>query len=521
MSQTEVKLHEIRPLMRTQRLTHPFQMDDLENDASEVLLLVRFLKNSLAPINRIPVEVLSLIPEYCDEGYADQVLITLTHVCHSWRDVLISCSSLWTTLDLVNVEKTRTYIERSKASPLRIHLYEDRDDGANYLYDAFSLVIPHIPRLKSLVIDADVFPDILEHFRCHVPFLERLSVDIAARYLDRDSRLFDGDLPSLRELALRGVGVRLPWNNMANLRVLELAACPPGNDVTRLLDLFESSPLLQRVELLGSIPKSSNAPPERIVPLPHLTNLGIHADRPHSILLNHLRVPTGASVSQWFYFGGTKSPLLDYLPAPSTNLMNISHTTTVKLRFDSKEKFVKLSGPSGNLNVFAHWNDRETIPSYVMDRRILRSLNASIFSTVRELSISEYMHPNPTDVNKCPVFQTLSSTENLRTLVLTRCNVKPFILALNPGKDLSKLVLCPNLEELVLRVKSRDQLYIKRPIRMAENQASRGTRLSSITITSPGEIVTEKEVLRLRRFVIRVEIRADDASNAWDDRQQW
>ena len=73
--------------------------------------------------------------------------------------------------------------------------------------------------------------------------------------------------------------------------------------------------------------------------LPHLNDLVVHADQPHSIVLNHLRIPMGASMSQYFRFSGTKSPLVEYLPEASTNLMNLSHVNTVKLRFDSEEKF--------------------------------------------------------------------------------------------------------------------------------------------------------------------------------------
>ena len=46
-----------------------FQADTLERDALEVLSLTRFLKNSLAPVNRIPPDVLSLIPYYCAKDY--------------------------------------------------------------------------------------------------------------------------------------------------------------------------------------------------------------------------------------------------------------------------------------------------------------------------------------------------------------------------------------------------------------------------------------------------------------------
>ena len=258
-------------------------MNILETDALEVLGLVRSLKNSFAPINKIPPEILSLIPDYCDEDDIDQALVALTYVYRGWRDMLISRSSLRTTLDLMNVEKIRTYIQCSKSSPLKIYLYENEVEGVTYLEGAFSLPMRHTRRLKSLKI------------RGHNPTF--------------DSRLFGRDLSSLRELAILGTITWLPWNNvnMTNLRVFKLGSWTPIYGVTQLLDLLESSPLLHTVKLFGSIPDSSNAPPQRTVLLPHLNDLVVHADQPHSIVLNHLRIPMGASISQYSRFGGTKS----------------------------------------------------------------------------------------------------------------------------------------------------------------------------------------------------------------------
>ena len=71
-------------------------MNLLEQDALEVLSLIRSMKNTFAPVNRIPWGVLSIIPDYCDTDYE---LVAFTHVCRGWREEFISRSSLWTSLD--------------------------------------------------------------------------------------------------------------------------------------------------------------------------------------------------------------------------------------------------------------------------------------------------------------------------------------------------------------------------------------------------------------------------------------
>ena len=66
------------------------EANSLEQDALEVLNLVGSVKNSLAPINWIPPEILSFIPDYYDQDGTGQDLLALTHICRSWRGMFVS-----------------------------------------------------------------------------------------------------------------------------------------------------------------------------------------------------------------------------------------------------------------------------------------------------------------------------------------------------------------------------------------------------------------------------------------------
>lgn len=349
----------------------PFQADALEKDASEVLSLVRSLKNSLAPINKIAPVVLSLVPDYFDEYDVDRHLVTLTHVCRRWRDTFISRPSLWSRLDFTNSDKTLAYLRRSRSSPLEFNMKRPYNQ-----YDLFHLAVPHLPRLKSLAIDESHCLMVFQHFPLHAPLLEKLEIsndhpeDSAT-----DEKLVDVDLSSLRTLILSEATTCFPWRNLANLKVVILTFCPPDFGITRLLDFFESTPLLHTVEFCRSIPILSDAPPERMVPLRRLTKLRIYDGPPHSVLLNHLHIPTGASLRQEFSYSGKESPLLIYLPKSPANLGNLTHITTIKLCFDFPKKYLKMVGPSGELHMNVQWEGSGGI-SYNIDRRILRSLGA-------------------------------------------------------------------------------------------------------------------------------------------------
>lgn len=491
-------------------------MDTLERDALEVLRLTRSLKNSLTPINRIPPEVLSLLPDYCDELDMDEDSISLTHVCRAWRNTFISRSLLWTHLDFTNTDKTRTYLQRSKSSPLKICLGADNEDET-VLEDVVPFVISHIYRLKSLVVRGYALPDVLRYFCHHAPLLEELDVSIVGRRDPvLDSAPFNGDLSSIRKLTLGGVITYFPWKNMANLRVASLGGRDAGHAISRLLN-FESAPLLHTVRLEDSLPDSSDAPPERIVSLPHLRVLTIDAGPVHSILLNHLHIPAVTSLTQIFEYGQGIPPLLDNLPQAPADLGNLAHITTINLCFDSTQKLLLLHGPSGSLRAVANLARHKPIPRYDLDPQLFRYLSSPILSTTRGLTVLEYKYFDPAGADRCPaVSQALSSMGNLRTLVLVRCNPLPFVFVLDPRQDSSEPAACPNLWNLTLYIEAWNQFPTKQLITMAKNRASRGAGLSSITIVCPQEFVPGEEMIRLKEYVTHVEYRVGDNLPTWD-----
>ena len=132
--------------------------------------MVRSIKNTFTPINRVPPDILSLIPGHC--LMVDRELIALTHVCWSLQEIFISCTSLWTFLDCTNLNKTNTYIQRFQKAPLEIHFifHEDAHCGLNVL----RLMVPHIGWIKALMLsgfsdDLDIHK-LAEDFGFQCPF---------------------------------------------------------------------------------------------------------------------------------------------------------------------------------------------------------------------------------------------------------------------------------------------------------------------------------------------------------------
>ena len=470
------------------------QVDVLEQNAMDVLRVVRSIKNTFAPVNRIPPELLSLIPDHFETDNPfkiDKELINLTHVCHGWREIFISRASLWRFLDCANLDKTRVCIQRSRESPLEITLVAQL---LGRYSDALLLTIPHIGRLKALTLygDSPSVLDLPKVFRSPAPLLEKLEIKACDhRFAAIENILFNGDFSSLHELRLTRVATNLPWKDLSNLTTFDFCQPIPGTSMTRLLTFFERAPLLRNINLPNSLPDSSDAPAERVVPLLRLRSLNIYGAQGHSVLLNHLCIPTGALVILGFFLNDRNTQIRDYLPRSLDNLSNISHITSIRLDFKLGTA-VWLEGPSGGL--------RMNFPAYPAPDQRIESLDELPISTTKTLAIHQYR------VSEIKVYRTLLMMNNLRTLMLTNCINISFFLVLNPARNASNTVLCPKLEELSLSVPEQEvEFHTDDLLEMAKERASVGAKLSAIVITCPCDMISEDELSSLREHASRVD----------------
>ena len=331
-----------------------FQVDVLVQDAFEILLIRSWSDSLLAPINRIPSEILALIPDSWDLDHKDWWTIGLAHVCRAWRDIFISRSSLWGDFYCRDEDKTRVYLERSKSSPINVTLIRSHDLSPN---DPLLQIVPHaIGRLKSLYVGTTPgsFPDIISRLSLPAPLLEDLTIDGGYVYSPQwnpvlTPALFNGDLSSLRELHLLSVRTELPWRDMANLTSFTLVSTSQGEvSVGRLLDFFESAPRLREVFLHYATPTSS-AQNGRLLSLSCLKRMEIIGDGPSSLLLDHLLIPIGAKLTTQV---DSLGPLIeDHLPKSLDNLRNLSGFTDIHLYATGRYPRVQFSGLNGKVTM--------------------------------------------------------------------------------------------------------------------------------------------------------------------------
>ena len=468
------------------------------------------MKNTLAPINRLPLDVLSLIPVSLDVDEEDEDLIALTHVCRAWRQIFISQSSLWTYLDCTNADKTSIYLERSKFSLINVSLY--RGDPL-LISDPFFQIIPHsVCRVKSLSVTArpEILHNIIAHLPPHAPLLERLYISDTFRFRALQDRsphttaLFSGDLSSLRVLRLESVRTELPWRNMVNLTSVVLCHTSPGGpSIRQLLDFFESTPRLCKIKLDSATPVNCGQI-GRLVSLAYLNRMKILWGSPSS-LLDHLLIPIGAKLS--LRGESFRRIIEDHLPGSLDNLRNISNITKIRLSAGDYA-YVQLSGPSGQFSMASRVDARSGFECLVR-------LDTSKVERLEIVGINHLLMR--------PSYRGLLSLENLRALTFSLCKSPyTFMDALNPDTVSSDVMPCPKLEEIVLIPHTGTEVDIESVTKVAAARAFGGAKLRTVWIGGKDKL-NPRDVLELRKHVLNVECDpvVDEVDNDSDDSDEY
>ena len=276
-------------------------ISQLERDTSTALVTIREWRNSLVPINRLPLEVLSLIPTHLSQE-AD--LFRATSVCRHWRRIFIRHAALWSQLNLTIqgngfFQKTKTVLERARGSAL------DITSACLDRADILALLSLHAQQIRSLDFQYDNWLDIQrfsEFASGPLPLLYTLKMHVAEFSMLRMSPpslpLFSGAV-NLKKFVLDSEGA--PYLNhfaFPNLTTFELTAAPMRFPTSQLLDFLEASPTLRTVCIeVGMKTLIEHVPPERIVVLPNVEVFSLTQDELGYGIATHISCPSARLTS--------------------------------------------------------------------------------------------------------------------------------------------------------------------------------------------------------------------------------
>ena len=280
----------------------------MELEAKYALSTIHFSMNTFPKINRLPPEVLALIPSFLT-SYKD--LVFTTHVCRHWRNTIIASPSLWTHLDNDTMHKdlVAVYMDRCGDTPLDVIFSSDSGKNDSFLEkvilhsshireiripchtwyhiaeisDAFTLPLPLL-RTVDLGIGYDLSPPPFER-----PFFAGATNMVLLRLCDFNTNsgtLLHFIIPTLTHLSLTFSEPRIPM-------------------VGELLELLRNSPLIETLQIDADIvldtSEENSAFPDHFQPvdLPYLHNLHLNWAVPRSqhTLLAHIQHPSDCSIS--------------------------------------------------------------------------------------------------------------------------------------------------------------------------------------------------------------------------------
>ncbi|KAJ7174953.1 hypothetical protein C8R43DRAFT_914219 [Mycena crocata] len=271
----------------------------------EQIALLKSERNSIAPIARLPNELISIILDtYARDTNSLSTLMwtRVMLVCRLWYEISIVSHSLWGKIDLgwgPRISRLRTQLERSGTVPLTIRI------GSFMTTVHFPHIRDNAHRVEALNLSClgqDFHSLMADLPLVTFPCLRTLSLLAEQEPVQADdetiptlpSSIFDGGMPSLTELKLSLVNV--PWRSVRNLEILSLTSEPLDQldqpPFGLLLEMLRSCPRLKDLKLEWSIPPPNEQENHSVVELTHLTTLAITARLERcTALLNRLRFP--------------------------------------------------------------------------------------------------------------------------------------------------------------------------------------------------------------------------------------
>ena len=267
------------------------QVDDAISRIPEIQRKARNARNSLAPINKLPPETLTLVAEFFE--YRRQ-LLNATAVCQYWRATLLSFPRLWNTIRCSRQIQFEAYLERSKSVLLDVELY-------NLFPRLFESLLPHTSRLAALTVqvsNSSDFGRIALHLQSPIPTLHKFTIISSGSdtleppsgidYSTHVKELELEDISSFRAPRAFPHVTKLTWHvGPEHGAPVQL----PG-----LLETLEQFPVLEEVDLIFRESRDTTTGTFlRAVTLPHVQRMSLHCSKDRKMgiprILQFLKLP--------------------------------------------------------------------------------------------------------------------------------------------------------------------------------------------------------------------------------------
>jgi len=432
-------------------------------------------------------------------------LIMMTHVCRSWRNVLLSTPSLWTQINFslsgTRSQQAEVFLRRSGNQLLDIYQSLGQDRVEPFL----SITLHNLFRLQGLSIISYMphFEPLLRNFSASAPELKHLEIQ-NHNTMESDKELpkiFGGRMPKLTSLSLY-------WFR-TNLRNLDLPSLmwfkfETGKDtsIQDLISFFERCPLLEFIQLCFCSFQTPVPPPHKRVCLAALREFRLNNAAYITGLLDHLILPRCTEMMLQGTFAD--GPYIQHgTPAARIHPSSIEHLPVTRgiTKAIVMEGSCTFSGPSGNLSFGWLGGTCEGINNH-----FFTSFSPISVLQVRELWVGQRTTYGSSN-NRTPSKQTAAGLRGafevltgVEGLTIACCRMEPFLQAL--GETADGGILLPGLQKLAVYVWCGD-MDVSALIQCTRTRKEHFRPLEEVTVVwekDPGARVRDK-VESLREFV--------------------
>ncbi|KAF5361804.1 hypothetical protein D9756_002368 [Leucocoprinus leucothites] len=314
------------------------QQKPAENPIGETQQL-RETRNELAPISRLPHELLAQVFVYLRKMYPvsferstdSSYWLHITRVCRRWRTTAFDCPNLWAFISLeeslLSVRIAKEMLKRSKMAPLTVtgHLYNHN----LHLLENITKEDFHRIQVLDIYCDRPRVEDFRRSFLVHLSSpslrLESLRLGLgrglySADHGDKFQVSLPGEIiskaPCLREVDLTAIGIQ--WESLSlctHLCSLKLDDIYPRPTLFQVLDVLRAAPLLRVISLAHSLPDQRVYSDDRsAIRLDHLQSLTLEGHlHDCALLLSRIQHPSATRLKCHFRTKGGAAIKLNHI----------------------------------------------------------------------------------------------------------------------------------------------------------------------------------------------------------------
>lgn len=395
---------------------------------------LRSIANATRPVNRLPQDVLNEIFSLFHPRTLRRYLplVHATHVCHLWRNIILSTPNNWTWISPTCGDLLPLLLRRSEPAPIEV----DISDLGKFNTGFIDNLLPHCKRFVSFTMIVSVTTIGFCSRVASMPNLRVLSITTGLGIPSYPLPFLSGSMPHLKSIILPFFVCWKQVVQLAHLTAINITV--HHSSLTNVVQLFANNPKLTTASLSGSFRETECQRHRSTARMNHLRQLDLLSWNATSLLpflvLNinaHilLRPSSALGIGDTLYL-----PLIN-----PTSFPNLANLQKLHCHIRSDETSVKFTGPNGSLSILlpypeTHVSTRSFLPVGSIEELYMESNRTPVMAYMQGPSrVISSLIPTMNQLRKvtfatCPnfiihiVLSKINRVSPLKAITLLHCD---------------------------------------------------------------------------------------------------